>query len=84
MNQIHKEVELGTNARLVIPLEVRQALHCQPGDKIIFLVNGSGVQLTTRRALAERLYGSLAVSDDRDLTNELLEDRQQEAASKRW
>ena len=84
MKQIRKEVELGTNARLVIPLEVRQALHCQPGDKIIFLVNDAGVQLTTRRALAERLHGSLAANDGRDLTDELLEDRQREAASKRW
>ena len=42
MTMIRKEVELGANARVVIPLEVRQALHCQTGDKIIFLVTDAG------------------------------------------
>jgi AbrB family looped-hinge helix DNA binding protein len=84
MTMIRKEVELGANARVVIPLEVRQALHCQPGDKIIFLVTDEGVQLTTRAELAERLYGALASSDGRDLTNELLEARRIEANSKGW
>lgn len=84
MTMIRKEVELGMNARVVIPLEVRQALHCQTGDKIIFLVTDNGVQLTTRQALAERLHGALASNDGRDLTNELLEARRVEANTKGW
>ncbi len=84
MTMIRKEVELGANARVVIPLEVRQALHCQTGDKIIFLVTDAGVQLTTRQALAERLHGALASDDGRDLTNELLESRRLEATAKGW
>lgn len=80
----HKEVEIGTNSRVVIPLEVRQALHCQPGDKLIFLVTDSGVQITTRQALAERLHGVLASNDGRDMTAELLEDRRNEASRKGW
>ena len=86
MNRItfRKEVEIGTNSRVVIPLEVCQALHCQPGDKLIFLVTDSGVQITTRQALAERLHGVLASDDGRDLTAELLEDRRIEASRKGW
>ena len=84
MTMIRKEVELGSNARVVIPLEVRKALHCETGDKIIFLVTDDSVQLTTRQVLAERLHGALASNDGRDLTSELLEARRNDANTKGW
>ncbi len=79
---IRKEVELEANAQVVIPLEVMQALCCQTGDKIIFLVKDDVVQMTTRQILAERLHGALASTDGRDLTSELLESRRLEVNAK--
>ncbi len=79
---ICKEAELEANGHLVIPLEVMQALCCQTGDKIIFLVKNDRVQMTTRQILAEQLHGSLSSNDGRDFTSELLESRRLEASAK--
>ena len=47
--------------------------------QIIYLVDGEQVRLTTRRQLAQELYGSLAEDDGRNFTDELSTERQAEA-----
>ncbi|XLE16827.1 AbrB/MazE/SpoVT family DNA-binding domain-containing protein (plasmid) [Deinococcus altitudinis] len=58
---------------------MREALHVSEGDTLLYLVDGEQVRLTTRRQLAQELYGSLAEDDGRDFTDELSAERQAEA-----
>lgn len=77
-------MELGENGRVVIPKEVRQTLGLQTGDKVTFIVEGGEVRLTTRAALVKKLSGSFALNDGRNLTQELLDERREEAGRKGW
>lgn len=69
---------LGAKGRTVLPQAVREALHLREGDTLLYLETPEGFQLTTRRLLIERLAGSLARDDGRDLTQELLDERRAE------
>jgi AbrB family looped-hinge helix DNA binding protein len=82
MTEFSRAMPLNDNGRVVIPKEVREAIGIQPGDDVIFQVNGDTVHLTTRAALARRLRGALRADDARDHTGELLEDRRGEAERK--
>lgn len=72
--------QLGPKFRAVLPKAVREVLHVEEGDTLIYLVEGQQVRLTTRQQLVAELCGSLAQEDGRDLTAELLADRRAEAA----
>jgi bifunctional DNA-binding transcriptional regulator/antitoxin component of YhaV-PrlF toxin-antitoxin module len=67
--------QLGPKYRAILPRAVRDALHVQEGDTLMYVVEGEQVRLTTRRQLAQELYGSLAEDDGRDFTEELLAER---------
>ncbi len=84
MVKISREVELGTGGRVVIPAEMREALELRQGDRLVITLEGGHLEITTRRALVQRLHGALSKDDGRDLTAELLADRRQEAQAKRW
>ncbi|SMB77781.1 AbrB/MazE/SpoVT family DNA-binding domain-containing protein [Deinococcus hopiensis] len=71
--------QLGPKYRVILPRAVRDALHVEEGDTLMYVVEGERVQLTTRRQLAQELYGSLAEGDGRDFTQEHLEERRAEA-----
>jgi bifunctional DNA-binding transcriptional regulator/antitoxin component of YhaV-PrlF toxin-antitoxin module len=71
--------QLGPKYRAILPRAVREALRVTEGDTLLFLVDGEQVRLTTRRQLAQELYGSLAEDDGRDFTDELSTERQAEA-----
>jgi bifunctional DNA-binding transcriptional regulator/antitoxin component of YhaV-PrlF toxin-antitoxin module len=71
--------QLGPKYRAILPRAVREALRVTEGDTLLFLVDGEQVRLTTRRQLAQELYGSLAEDDGRDFTEELSTERQAEA-----
>jgi AbrB family transcriptional regulator (stage V sporulation protein T) len=71
---------IGAKGRTVVPRAIREALHVGEGDTLLYMETPEGIQLTTRRALVERLAGSLARDDGRDLTQELLDERRAEAA----
>lgn len=71
---------IGAKGRTVVPQAIREALHVGEGDTLLYLETPEGIQLTTRRALVERLAGSLARDDGRDFTQELLDERRAEAA----
>ncbi len=75
---------MGTGGRVVIPAEMREALELRPGDRLILTLEGGRLELTTRRTLVQRLHGSLASDDGRDLTAELLSDRHSEAEARGW
>ena len=84
MKRFSKKMELGENGRVVIPKEIRQTLDLKTGDKVIFIIENGEVKLTTRPALVKKLSGLFASDDRRNLTQELLDERRDEATLKEW
>lgn len=79
-------LKLQAQGRIVVPTDVRTELGVEEGDELILVKEEYGYRLTSRRLLAESLYGSLrkAEGDKRDFTQELLDDRKTEAEGKGW
>jgi bifunctional DNA-binding transcriptional regulator/antitoxin component of YhaV-PrlF toxin-antitoxin module len=77
-----KEIELGIGGCFVIPLEIREAMQVAPGDKLIVMYKNGKLEITTRKQLAKELRGSLATSEGRELSTELLAERKAEAKRK--
>lgn len=79
-------LKLQAQGRIVVPTDVRTELGVQEGDELILVKEEYGYRLTSRRLLAESLYGSLnkVEGDERDFTQELLDDRKAEAQGKDW
>lgn len=71
--------QLGPKYRAILPRGVRDALDVAEGDTLLYVVEEKQVRLTTRRQLAQELYGSLAEDNSRDFTQELLDERRAEA-----
>lgn len=69
---------------VAVPTAVRADLNVQEGDEVLLVKDAHGYHPTTRQALIEAATGSLNRADDRDLTQELLDDHSQEAAGKGW
>lgn len=80
-------LKVQAQGRVVVPTDVRADLGVQEGDELILLKDEQGYRLTSKRQLIGELQGSLKKSGaaaDRDLTQELLDDRRAEAAQKGW
>lgn len=79
-------LKLQAQGRIVVPTDVRTELGVQEGDEVILVKEKYGYRLTSRRLLAASLYGSLkkAEGEERDFTQELLDDRKAEAERKGW
>ena len=78
------DLKLQAQGRLVVPNAVRAELKVKEGDSLLLVRDENGYRLTTREALLEAAFGSLARDDGRDLTEEFLSDRRQEAQEKGW
>ncbi len=78
------ELKLQAQGYLSIPDAVCAELSVQEGDELLLVRDEGGYRLTTRNALLETVIGSLARDDGRDLTEEFLEDRREEAREKGW
>lgn len=78
-----KSMPMNDNGRVVIPKEVRDVIGVQSGDEIFFIFNGETVEITTRKILVNRLCGIFKTDDGRDWTEELLQERREEA-SRKW
>jgi AbrB family transcriptional regulator, stage V sporulation protein T len=80
-------LKLQAQGRVVVPADVRADLGVQEGDELILLKEAHGYRLTSRRQVVLELAGSLqktGAAVDRDLTQELLDDRREEARKKGW
>lgn len=80
-------LKLQPQGRVLIPSEARARLDVKEGDELIMLVIEDGYKLTSRRLLAQSLYGSLKKEGEaagRDFTQELLDERRAEAKKKGW
>lgn len=83
-NTYHLKIQ--AQGRVVVPNDVRTELGLSEGDELILVKEKHGYRMTSRRVLAESLYGSLAKAEGehRDFTQELLDERKVEAARKGW
>lgn len=70
-------VVMGDRGRLVVPAELREHLHLQPGSPLILMETPEGVILATREQMKRLVRGKLAGVD---LVGELLDDRRRAAA----
>lgn len=80
-------LKVQAQGRVVVPGDVRADLGVQEGDELILLKDETGYRLTSKRQLIDELQGSLVktgAAAERDLTQELLDDRRAEAARKGW
>ena len=82
--QRYYDLKLQAQGRVVVPQAVRAELGVQEGDDLLLVRTEQGFQLTTREALIKAALGSLARDDGRDMTAELLDERQAEARGKGW
>lgn len=80
-------LKLQAQGRVVVPTDVRADLGVKEGDELILLKEENGYRLTSRRLLVESLQGVVkkqGAAMNRDLTQEILDDRRAEAARKGW
>lgn len=71
-------VVMGDRGRLVVPAELRERLHLDPGVHLLLLDTLSGVVLLTREQAKRLLQDGLS---DVDLVGELLSERRARAAA---
>lgn len=79
-----REIELGAKGRVVIPVDIREKLGVEPGDKLLLVEDKGGFKLTTRRTIVDELCGVFATPEGRSLSEELLAERRAEAEAKGW
>jgi len=80
-SQERYSVELGDRGRLVLPADVRRRLRLEEGDRLILTVEPDGdLRLVALREQVRRLRGLLKdVAPGRDLADELIRERREEA-----
>jgi AbrB family looped-hinge helix DNA binding protein len=79
--ETNNEVQLGAQGRLVIPAHLRKALDLKPGDRLVARQDGNSIVLERRENLVKRLQARFAdIPDDISLVDELIAERQTEAA----
>ncbi len=81
IKESHYHVHVGVRGRVVLPAEVRKRLGLQEGDRLILTVAPDGsMRLVSASTQARHLKGLFKhVAPDRDLAQELIDERRQEA-----
>jgi AbrB family looped-hinge helix DNA binding protein len=75
-------VKLERSGRILIPAVVRKKLNLREGSEVLRLMDDAGLEVTTRERALGRVQARLRkyVPEGRNLSQELLEERRQEAA----
>lgn len=81
MTQLLKEATISAKGQIVIPAEMRAALHLVPGDKLVLSQQGQSIMLERFDDVLDALEGKYA-NPDRSLAAELHEERQAEVRKK--
>lgn len=72
--------KLASNGRVVIPIEVREALGLTAGEEFEVLVEKSEIRLIPRSSIVDYVMDHLQSSvGDRSLVDELIDERRREA-----
>jgi AbrB family looped-hinge helix DNA binding protein len=73
-------VRLGDRGRVVLPADLRRELGVGRGDALVFDTTSGDVRLRNAREVAAAARGMFAsAADDRNLVDELLDERRREA-----
>jgi antitoxin PrlF len=81
MSELLKEATISAKGQIVIPAEMRAALHLSPGDKLILSQQGKSIVLERRSDILKSLRGKYA-TPGRSLAAELHDERQAEVRKK--
>ncbi|MBE9171496.1 AbrB/MazE/SpoVT family DNA-binding domain-containing protein [Pleurocapsales cyanobacterium LEGE 06147] len=75
-------ISLEPEGRLTLPISVQQQLGLQPGDRLTLQVQNDGsLRLVSLREQLKQVRGILkSLAPERNLTDELIQDRREEAA----
>jgi len=73
--------KLNDNGRIVIPAEIRSKMGIKPGDTLILTLEGDVLKVESQMARIRRIQESMhaLIPGDRLLSDELIEDRREEA-----
>ena len=73
--------KIGAQGRILIPIEARKDIGWGEGTSLVICRNDKGLELMTRDQFVERVqhYFSGKLGEDRDLVNELIAERGEEA-----
>lgn len=71
-------VTMGDRGRLVVPAELRERLHLEPGTAMVLVETPLGIVLATREQVKALVRESLR---GEDLVGELMADRRRQAAA---
>ncbi len=74
-----KEITLSAKGQIVIPVDLREALALEAGDKLIIRQDGQALVLERRRDVLDALQGKYAIPG-RSLAAELHDERRAERA----
>ncbi|BBL72702.1 AbrB/MazE/SpoVT family DNA-binding domain-containing protein [Methylogaea oryzae] len=77
---LSNEIQVGAQGRLVIPAELRKALHLETGDRLVARLVGESLVLERREAVEKRVRARFAhIPPDVNLAEELIAERRTEA-----
>ncbi len=75
------EVQVGAQGRVVIPADLRKALHLEQGDRLIARKVGESLVLEKPEAIISRLQGRFShIPKEVSLVDELIAERREDAA----
>jgi AbrB family looped-hinge helix DNA binding protein len=74
-----KKSYIDNNGKLTIPAKVRKHLHLKPGDEVSIKYTDSELVISTFRSNLERARNILSQYENLDLSNELKQQRQEDA-----
>ncbi len=77
------KTKIREGGRLVIPAEYRKALGLKPGDEVILSLEGGEIRVVSTRQAAIRAQALIRryTPKGRSLSEELIQERQEEAAN---
>ena len=78
--ELHADVRLGAQGRLVVPAAVSKALGFRPGEALIARVEDERLVVEKAAAVEHRLHEYFRKFEGRSLADELIAERREEAA----
>ena len=76
--ELHADIRLGPQGRIVIPARMRGALGIEPGDSLLARVDSGRLVIEKPEAVERRLHEYFRKFDGRSLSDELIAERREE------
>jgi len=78
-SDLHADVQLGAQGRLVVPAPIRRALGFQPGELLVARVEDGRLVVEKPESVERRIRARFRKSGEHSLAEELIAERRQEA-----